>query len=112
MRVAWHGNHTVDTLMIVLSWSMQIRFVVPFPTEIHDGPRVDKFRTTVSNLPLHCTAVLLQARGDWQIYNVLFACPLGTHCNFLVAQGQPGWEELIAQALTIFTMEDNYILGW
>ena len=71
--------HTLlDPLMIVFNWSMQLMFLfgVLFPTKRHDdGTPLDKFMAKAVKLPLHFTAVLLQARGDWQFYDVWFGFP-------------------------------------
>ena len=59
-----HGKDTLDPLMVVFSWSMQIMLGGHFPAKRHDGTPLAKFWADVSKLPLHFTAVLLQAKGD------------------------------------------------
>ena len=55
-----------------------------------------KFRANVSNAQVHFTAVLLLARGGWQIYNVCFwLSNLELSATLLAVQGQPRWEELL-----------------
>ena len=80
-----HANH------VLFFWGGEL-----FPTKRHDGTPLDKFRAKVSTCPLHFAAVLLQARGDFgssTMYVVL--CSLELSATLLVAQGQPGWEELL-----------------
>ena len=54
--------------------------------------------------------MLLQARGELQFSQGVSVSSLELSATVLVVQGQPTWEELPAQLLTICTME-NYILG-
>ena len=70
-----HGNHTLGPWMSVCSWSMLIVFSGHFPAKRHDGTPLDQFRAKVSKLPLHFTALLLQARDDWHLYNVFSGFP-------------------------------------
>ena len=69
------AKHTLDTLMVVFTWSMQIMLGGHFPTKKHDGTPLDKFRAEVSKLPFLFASVILQVRGDWQFYNECLGFP-------------------------------------
>ena len=79
---------------MVFNWSMQIMLGGIFPAKRHDGTPLDKFRAKVSKLPLHFTAVLLQATVDWQFLQCV-AGFLPAWNSVQLCQGQPTWEEML-----------------
>ena len=104
-----HGKHTLGPIneCVQLAHAHHVEGYL-FPTKRHDGTPLDKFRAKVSKLPLHFTAVLLQARGDWHVCNAFVGFPAwNLRATLLVVQGQPGWEDLRSRMCTICTMEES-----
>lgn len=68
------GRCTIDAILQVFSWSMQVLLSGQFPSHRHDGAPIDSKRHRLSG-PLGFHGGLLQARGDWMFYNSVFGFP-------------------------------------
>jgi hypothetical protein len=69
------GRCTLDPLLEVFAWSMQVLLGGRHPSVSHDGTKLDAARSAKCNTPLGFTGGLMQARGDWQFYNAVFSFP-------------------------------------
>ena len=71
------GRHTLDAMLKVFVWSMQVLLSGEWPQERHDGkpwlPSDKSRRNREGSLGFH--GLLGQARGDWAWYKQLFSFP-------------------------------------
>ena len=69
------GRCTVDAVMKVFAWSMQVLVSGHWPAARHDGEPLDKAHRHLAGKPLGFCGGLQQARGDWMWYQQVFAFP-------------------------------------
>ena len=74
-------RHTWDCLFSIFSWSMRHLLLGVWPSRRHDGEpweRTDKHRARKGGQQLGFYAGLLQVRGDWAFYKLVFDFPQWT----------------------------------
>lgn len=71
------GRHTLDAIVSIFAWSMQILWSGTWPTCRHDGTPFDKSDTyrKAKTGPLGFQSLLVQSRGDWAWLKEMFGFP-------------------------------------
>ena len=69
------GRCTMDALMAVFVWSMQVLFGGKSPMARHDGTPLDPARAAKAGHELGFRGLLMQARGDWAWFHQVLAFP-------------------------------------
>ena len=69
------GRCTLDALLDVYVWSMNVLLEGKHPCQRHDGGDLDGVRNANKSKPLGFHGLLLQVRGDWQWYSQVLNFP-------------------------------------
>ena len=67
------GDNTLDEIFAVVAWSFRCLATGIFPSVDHEGqPFQHQWRNKRASTPLQCQGLLVQIRGDWEMYKNVF----------------------------------------